>query len=87
MKNLKEFKPLLKLIGEEKKKLVIASIIIFISNLTNILTGYLNGGAVEAITNLQVEKALIFLGIYFICEILFDFFILRIQCFINWKVY
>ena len=63
MKNLKEFRPLIKLIGNDKKKLIIASILIFISGIATIYTGQLKGAAVEAITNLQVKNALIFLGI------------------------
>lgn len=72
MKNLKEFRPLIKLIGNDKKKLIIASILIFISGIATIFTGYLNGAAVEAITNLEVKNALIFLGIYFLIEITLD---------------
>lgn len=72
MKSLKEFKPLLRFIKEEKSKLIFASIIIFLSGLSTIATGYLNGAAVEAITTLNIYNALIFLGIYFIIEITFD---------------
>ena len=72
MKNLKEFRPLIKLIGNDKKKLIIASILIFISGIATIFTGYLNGAAVEAITNFEVRNALIFLGIYFLIEITLD---------------
>lgn len=69
MKSIKEFKPLIKLLGKEKKKLIIASIIIFIDGMAEICTGYLNGSAVEAITNLEVKKAIIFLVIYFLLEL------------------
>ena len=86
MKNLKEFKPLLKLIGEEKKKLIIASIIIFISNLAEIFVGYLNGKAVEEITNLNVKMALIYLGIYFLLEITFGGIFLHIANSILYKL-
>jgi len=72
MKNLKEFKPLIRLIGKDKKRLVVASIFIFIAGIFEIFTGYLNGAAVESITNLDVKKALIYLGIYFIIEICVD---------------
>ena len=65
MKNLKEFRPLIKLIGNDKIRLILASILIFISGIATIFTGYLNGAEVEAITNLQVKNALIFLGINF----------------------
>ena len=60
MKSLKEFKPLIKLLGEDKKKLIFASTLIFIAGITEIFTGYLNGHAVEAISNLKVKEALIF---------------------------
>ena len=77
MKNLKEFKPLIRLIKDDKKKLVIASIIIFMSGIAEIFTGYLNGAAVEAITKLDVNAALMYLGIYFGIEITFDGIILH----------
>ncbi len=70
MKNIKEFRPLIKLIGEEKKSLVIASILIFMVGLSNMFTGYLNGAAVESITKLDIVKALTFLGIYFGIEVI-----------------
>lgn len=69
MKNLKEFKPLIKLIKEEKTKLIIASILIFISGVAEICTGYLNGAAVEAITDLRVKEALMYLGVYLLLSI------------------
>ena len=72
MKSLKEFRPLMKLINEDKMRLVIASMLIFISGIAEICTGYLNGAAVESITKLEMRKALIFLGIYFIIELTLD---------------
>ena len=72
MKSLKEFKPLLKLVKEDKKRIIIASIIIFLSGISTITTGYLNGAAVEAITVLDLYHAILFLGIYFLIEITFD---------------
>ena len=71
-KDFKEFLPLWNLIKEEKGKLIFASILIFTVELSYIFTGYLNGGAVEAITNLRLKEALIFLGIYFILEVFLD---------------
>ena len=68
MKKLKEFKPLIKLV-DNKWKLIIASIIIFISGIATICTGYLNGSAVQAITELNIKMAMIYLGIYFSIEI------------------
>ena len=76
-KNLKEFIPLIKLVKEDLKKIILASIVIFISGITDIFTGYLNGKVVESITNLDINKALIFLGIYFILEITMDGIILH----------
>ena len=64
MKDLKELIPLSKLIKEDKVKLIIASLFIFIAELSEICTGYLNGAAVEAISNLKIKEALLFLGIY-----------------------
>ena len=72
MKKLKEFKPLIKLINEDKKILIIASIIIFISGIAEIFTGYLNGAAVEAITKFKLKNALIYLGIYLFLELTFN---------------
>jgi len=72
MKNLKEFIPLIKLIGKDKKKLVFASILIFMSGIAEIFTGYLNGAAVEAITNMEMISALIYLGVYLLIELTLD---------------
>ena len=72
MKNLKEFSPLIKLIAEDKKKLIIASSILFICGIAEIFTGYLNGAAVEAITELDLKSTFIYLGIYFLLEITLD---------------
>jgi ATP-binding cassette subfamily B protein len=71
MKILKEVKPLMKLIKEEKGKIIFASILIFIAGLTEIFYGYLNGAAIEEVTKFNLNKALIILGIYF----LFDVFV------------
>ena len=71
-KNLKEFLPLWNLIKEEKGKLIFASALIFIVELSYILTGYLNGRAIESITIFQLDQALLFLGIYFVMEVLLD---------------
>lgn len=72
MKNLREIKPLLKLIGKEKYKIFIAACLIFLNGIASIFTGYLNGAAVEAITNLNIKKAIIFLTVYFILEVVVD---------------
>ena len=75
MKSVKEFKPLIKLIGKEKKKLIIASVIIFINGIAEILTGYLNGSAVECITKMELKKAILFISIYFFIELTIDGFL------------
>lgn len=77
MKSIKEFRPLLKLVKEDLNKLIFASIIIFISGLCEVFTGYLNGRVVESITILDIKNALIFLGIYFVLEITMDGVILH----------
>ena len=70
MKSLKEFIPLWKLIKEEKVKLIIASSLILLAGISEIATGYLNGAAVESITNLALKNAVIYLLIYLGIEIL-----------------
>ena len=70
MKNIKEFIPLWKLIKEEKVKLIIASTLILIAGIAEIATGYLNGAAVESITNLALKNAVIYLLIYLGIELL-----------------
>ncbi|MBR6690616.1 MAG: ABC transporter ATP-binding protein [Bacilli bacterium] len=86
MKSLKEFKPLIKLIGEDKNKLILASILIFVSGIAEIFTGYLNGAAVESITNLQIKSALIYLGIYFLIELTLDGSVLHFANSILYKI-
>ena len=86
MKKIKIFKPLIKLIGKDKNKLILASILIFISGIAEIFTGYLNGAAVESITNLQVKTALIYLGIYFLLELSLDGVILHFANSLLYKV-
>ena len=86
MKNLKEFKPLIKLLAEDKKKFIFASLIIFISGIAQIFTGYLNGSAVEAITNYNLKLSLIYLGIYFIIELTLTGGLLHIANSILYKI-
>ena len=66
--NLKEFIPLWKLIKEEKKKIIISSLLIFLIGILEVFFGYLNGLAVEEITNLHLKRAIIVLGIYFVLD-------------------
>ena len=66
---LKEFKNLWNFIKEEKNKIIIASILIFIVGLTSMVTGYLNGAAIESITNLALKETIIYLGLYLLFNI------------------
>lgn len=86
MKNLKEFKPLIKLIGEDKKKLILASILIFVSGIAEIFTGYLNGSAVASITELNIKGSIIYLLIYFFIELTLDGCVLHYANSILYKV-
>lgn len=72
MKDLKEFKPLIKLMKDEKSKLIVASIIVAICGFCEIFSGYLNGRSVESITNMDIENALTYLGLYFLLGITTD---------------
>lgn len=72
MKNIKEFIPLWNLIKEEKVKIIIASLLVSIAEFAYIFQGYLNGRAVEAITDLLLTDALIYLGLYFLINVVFD---------------
>ena len=65
-KSLKEFKPLLELLKEDKLKFIICAILLFIVESLSIFSGYLNGSAVEEITKLHLYKSLMYLGIYFL---------------------
>lgn len=73
MKDLKQIKPLIKLMSKKDiKNLIIASIILFLSGIAEIFTGFLNGLAVEKITKGEIKEALLALLIYFTIEITFD---------------
>ena len=72
MKNLKEFKPLIKLMKEEKGKLILASAIVVLCGFCEVFTGYLNGKSIECIAEMNLKYALIYIGIYFLLEITTD---------------
>lgn len=72
MKNIKEFKPLWKFIKEDKIKIILAGIFIFITEIANTLGGYLNGQMIETATNLKLKEALIYLIIYLSINIFID---------------
>lgn len=75
MKLLKRWIPLMKLVKDDKWKLIISGILIFLCGLTGIFTGYLNGAAVEAITSGNVRTAIIYLVLYFIIGVLIGTFL------------
>ena len=72
LKNIKEFKPLLNLLKEEKKKFIFFCILLFIVESASVFYGYLAGSVVEEITKLHLKKSLFLLLIYFIYELSFD---------------
>ena len=78
MKKIKEFKPLIKFIKEDKYKLIIASFLCVLSGLNDILAGYLNGSVVEFITKMNLKMAIIYLLIYLVLELTVSGFILHI---------
>ena len=86
MKNIKEFKMLFNFVKEYKTKLIIASIMIFISGICDIFTGYLNGGVVTEITKLNIKGALIYLGIYFAIEIIVGGILIHVSNSILYKI-
>ena len=60
----KEFKPLLNFLKEDRIKVIFAFIMLLIISLSDTLGGYLNGAAVEAISNSKLEAAVTFLLVY-----------------------
>ena len=78
MKKIKEFKPLIKFIKEDKYKLIIASFLCILSGLNDILAGYLNGSVVEFITKMNLKMAIIYLLVYLVLELTISGFILHI---------
>ena len=71
-KSIKELKKIYSLLKKDKFKLIIAFIFIFISSLLSISNGWLHGQIIESIIALSIYKALIFLGIYFVIEVVFN---------------
>ena len=86
MKSLKEFKPLIKLLGKEKKRLIIASAMIFINGIAEIFTGYLNGAAIESITKMNLSLALMYLLIYLGIELTIDGFFIHLAYSMLYKI-
>ena len=78
MKSLKTFIPLWKFIKTEKAKFIIAAIMMFISSISFAFVGYLNGSAVEAITNNNLRMAIFYLLVYFFMAMVLDVALSRI---------
>ena len=72
MKKLKEFKTIMNLAKENKFKLMFFSLGILISGFSSMMTGILNGKAVEEITNFNLKNAIIFLFIYLFSQLFFN---------------
>ena len=72
MKTLKEFKTILELAKQYKLKIIVSSFLIIIGSVSYILVGYLNGKAIEEVTNKNLQNALIALLIYFTIEVFFS---------------
>lgn len=64
MKKIKEFKTLFSLMNEHKTKIIVCALLIMLCNVTYIFVGYLNGSAIESVTNKKIELAVIYLSIY-----------------------
>ncbi len=71
-KSLKELNSIYRLVKQDKYKLLVAFMCIFISSLANISNGYLQGEITESIIALNIRQALLFLGIYFILYMVFN---------------
>ena len=72
MKNLKEFKTIIKLAKEHRFKIIISSIFIIAGSISFVLVGYYNGKAIEEITNRNLKLAIIALLTYFVVDIFFS---------------
>ena len=71
MKKLKEFKPILNLLKEDKKKFIFYCLLLLVVESTSVFSGYLNGRAVESISKLDIYNSLLYLLIYFVYSVLF----------------
>ena len=64
------FKTLFSYFKDYKKSFILAIILVFISSTIDLSYGYLNGAAVEAVTNFELKKGIMFLVIYLIVSII-----------------
>ena len=72
MKSLKAFIPLWRFIKKERGKFIIATILVFISSISFLFIGYLNGAAIESITKLNLKRALLLLSTYLFVDVVLD---------------
>ena len=71
-KRFKDFIPLWRFIKGDKKKFVLFNVGLFLSSFSFLFTGYLNGSAIESVTNHKLGLAITFFLIYFCMEIIAD---------------
>ena len=71
-KSIKEFKNFFKLIKDQKLGLILAIVFISISSLMSIFNGYFQGELTEEIVDLNIKKALLYLGLYFVFSGFFE---------------
>lgn len=85
-KSLKELKTVYELIKEDKKKLIVAFICVFLSSMLSITNGLFQGKVTEEIVDKNIKMALIFLFIYFVIDILFNNVLSNIGVMISSKI-
>ena len=69
---IRELMPVLKYFGKYKTKMIFFSSILFITNLSYALLGYLIGEATTFITKNEIKLCIVFLLIYFVIELAAD---------------
>ena len=69
---LKKYKSIWNLLKEDKKNLIISAILLVLASLATLPTGFLNGAATESITKMELNKAVIYLIIYFLIVVLME---------------
>lgn len=73
---LKEHKILIQLAKEQKYKMILCIIGIFIGSFANTSLGYLSGKSIEEITRLNLDSAIFFLFLYLFIEIFSNFILM-----------
>ena len=70
----------------EKKNILIAFMILLISSICGLAYGYLNGRAIEEITNLHLKSSLIYLIIYFLVSVIANILLYQLGMYIINKI-